>query len=174
MSKENEILKDIQTKVNNHVEKQKKVWADDQVKAKAFFEDLKQEGITNFEHAKGNIQKHIQEVNSFTKNLQLHFQTQPFDLTAFSKVVSDYQAKQLEILAEAAKVQTQKLTEFQNKMVSYYHKAHTDLHNATQASYDTHEEEDTSETPEVAPKPAAVKKVAPRKPAVKKVVKKTT
>lgn len=120
MSQKNESLEDIKTKVNNHLEKQQKILIQEHIKTKEFFEDLKQDSITNFEEVKENLQKHIQTTNSLTKNLQTHFQTQPFDFSAFSKVIFEYQAKQLEILSESTKSQTKKITDFQNKLVSYY------------------------------------------------------
>lgn len=121
MSNDNQFLKDVQEKLNNQVENQKKLWNEEQAKVKVFFEDLKQESLNNFEQARTNIQRHIDEVNNFGKNLQSHFQKQPFDFQSFSKVVSDYQTKQLEIISDAARHQAEKLGEFHNKLISFYH-----------------------------------------------------
>mgnify|MGYP003606976097 CR=1 FL=1 len=159
MSQDNQFLKDVQKEVTSHVEKQKQLWTQEQEKAKVLFEELKQESIHNFESAKANVQKHIEEVNVFTKNLHNHFQSQPFDIKAFSKVVTDYQSKQLEIIAEAAREQAQKLAEFQNKLVSYYHNAQDKINQATE---------------EVVEKMKPTQKPAPKKPVAKKTVAKKT
>lgn len=120
MDSENNNLDNIQQKINNQLENQKKLYEEEQNKAKALFDHLRQESINSFEQARHNIQRHIEEVNSFGKNLQSHFQSQPFDFTSFSKVVADYQTKQLEILSQATQKQTEKLTELQHKLSNFY------------------------------------------------------
>lgn len=167
MNTNNKFFKDFQEKINSQVEQQKKIWAEDQLKAKSFFEDLKQDSVTNFQHAKDNIQKHIDEVNSFNHNLQEHFKNQPFDFQSFSNVISDYQKKQLEILSETANLQKQKLTNLQNKIISFY--------NDPKINQNLKEKEVTSEVNTTSEsKTKAVKKTPVRKPAVKKVVKKNS
>lgn len=164
MSNDNQFLKDVQKEVSSHVEKQKQAWAEEQEKARVFFEELKQESVSNFESAKANVQKHIEEVNVFTKNLQSHFQNQPFDVKSFSKVVSDYQSKQLELISEAAREQAQKLAEYQSKFVSFYHNTQDKVQKAT-------EEVVEKLTPA---KPVSPKKPVAKKTPAKKIVKKTT
>ena len=165
MSQDNQFLKDVQKEVTSHVEKQKQLWAEEQEKAKELFEELKQESINNFESAKANVQRHIEEVNIFTQNLQTHFKNQPFDVKSFSKVVTDYQSKQLEIIADAAREQAQKLAEFQNRLVSYYHNAQDKI---TQATEEVVEKIKPNTT--VQPKKTVAKK-APAKKVVKTVKK---
>lgn len=171
MSNDNQFLKDVQEKLNNQVENQKKLWNEEQAKAKTFFDDLRQESLNNFEQAKTNIQRHIDEVNTFGKNLQSHFQNQPFDFQSFSKVVSDYQAKQLEIISDAAKHQAQKLSEFHNKLISFYHDKQANLKKEIDKVVDNTIDTTKEVVETVTKKPVArkspVKKTAAKKTPVK-------
>lgn len=137
MDNEKQNLEQIQQALNSQVENQKKLWEEEQNKAKSLFEHLRQESIDNFEQARHNIQRHIEEVNSFGKNLHSHFQTHPFDFQSFSKVFSDYHSKQLELLSQATEKQTQKLAELQNKLSHFYQDKQTVVKNEIDKTIDT-------------------------------------
>lgn len=153
---ENENLKKMQETFTSQVEKQKQLWEEEQNKAKALFDHLRQESIDNFEQARHNIQRHIEEVNSFGKNLQSHLQNQPFDFQSFSKVFSDYHSKQLELLSQATHKQAQKLSELQNKLVSFYEDKQTVVKNEIEKTIDN-TVESTKEVVEKIIRPKTVK-----------------
>lgn len=120
MENENPNLNKVQQTFNSQIENQKQLWEEEKNKAKELFEHLRQESINNFEQARHNIQRHIEEVNNFGTNLQSHLKNQPFDFQSFSKVFADYHTKQLELLSQATAQQTQKLSDFQNKLTTFY------------------------------------------------------
>lgn len=164
MSTNNQFFQDFQDKISSQLEQQQQLLLDEQLKAKSFFEELKEESVTNLQNAKDNVQKYLNELNSFNQNFQEHFKNQPFDFQSFSNVISNYQKKQLEILSETANLQKQKLTNLQNKILSFYN-------NSKNNSNLKEEVTNEVDTPTLS---KSVPKTPVRKSVVKKVVKTTT
>ena len=161
MSNDNQFTKQIQEtqkQIQENIEKHQKNWLKEQEKAKKILDDLKNEGLKNFEHVKEHIQKHTEHLQDLGKDLHDQVKNKSFDFHSFSKSISDYQSKQLELVLDMTQKHTKRLSDLQNKVISFYHEKTEQKHQAPEQ----HENVKQQDTPTV------------KKSPVKRVVRKTT
>lgn len=153
---ENSFLKDINSKLTEQIKNNKIVFEQEQEKAKQLFNDFKQHSLEQYEEAKENIQEHVNHFNTFSEELKEQLTKSPFDFNLFSKSLFEYNKKSFEIISNATKKQTEKLTNLNQKIHQFY--------NTTVSPIETPKEESSSsEKKEEVNVVKPVKKSVPRK-----------
>lgn len=117
---DNSFLKDINSKINEKIQKNKEIFEQEQEKAKTLFNDFKHHSLVQYEDVKEHLQEHVNHFNSFSENLKNHLTNSPFDFNSFSKSLFEYNKKSFEIVSNATKKQTERISELNNKIHQFY------------------------------------------------------